>query len=87
MSRQICSVTMGKQPKLRKTSDAPIQLDESLFSSRLKYNMSQHQKGDKRRKPPQKEDDNIDDKFKNGAPLEVSLDGSIPDPIRFRIRT
>ena len=74
MCRQICSATMDKQQKFCGTSDAPIQIDESYFSGRRKYNRGRLQKGDKRRKHEEKEDDNDEDEFEDWGSMH---DGAI----------
>ena len=74
MCRLICTLTMDKQPKFRGTSDAPIQIDESFFSGRRKYNSGRLQKGDKRRKCAQKEDGNDEDEFEEWVSMH---DGTI----------
>ena len=65
---------MDKQPKFRVTSDETIRTDESIFSGRYKYNRHRLQKGDKRRKKAQTEDDNDEDEFEEWGCLQ---DGAI----------
>ena len=71
MCRQICSVTMDKQPKFRGTSEAPIQIDEPFFSGSRKYNRGRLEKGDKRRKCARK-GDNDEDEFEEWGSMHDS---------------
>ena len=46
--RQLCSAVESTLPKMTRNPDKPIQIDESYFSGRRKYNRGRLNKGDKK---------------------------------------
>ncbi len=70
MCREVCSFAINSRPKMVGTSDQPVQIDESYFQGRRKYNRGRLLLGDKKAAMAQekesgaKDDDADDDESK-----------------------
>jgi len=56
--RKICTLSMNAEPKMYGTKENPVQVDESFFSGQRKYNKGRLLAGNKKKKYP--DDDNDD---------------------------